>query len=185
MKSAKPMVVLMALLVGCGGSPSEELRRALATSSELRMEPPQQTEPSPYWVLTQQVAQHMNQTIGNPLDMVAGIIALPPDEEDDNGAMWLLPLEPQSPIDRRLVVHREAPDHNNFQIQVKPTSAGESAWQPFISGSVLASGGLRAGALIIDYSMLHVLDPAGQPDGGLVDAAYEITENGPPSRGAL
>src|SRR5262249_3531631 len=127
--------------------------------------------PSTYWALSQQVAAQLNQVVGGPLAIVDAITANPPSASDGQHAVWAPPAGLRSPVDRRLVVARIDAAHHAFQLQVKPRAAGEEAWQPFLAGASVDDGlGRRTGALSVDFTLLHGLDPQGQPDGGRVQA---------------
>src|SRR5262249_19765466 len=110
--------------------PSRSAPAALTTRSAALV-----GETASLYVLTRKTSADVNDTVGRALDPLERITRTPPAAVGPDDAAWGPIPDPLSPVAGRLVVHRVSPGAHTFRLDLRPRSADDSAFEPFLIGA--------------------------------------------------
>ncbi len=182
-------------VAGCGGggSPEEGFRAALPPEG-LRIAVPGGAagtagpgslsqalvgQPAELYAATRRTSDGLNGMVGGILGTIWSIARQPPSAAGPDAAVWGPFTPPLSPATFRLVVERR-PDRMVFHLDARSKAAGDDAFRPFVAGGPdpAAPPGRAVGDFGADLSLLHALDPVGQPLAGAVNVRHDLGPGG-------
>jgi hypothetical protein len=115
------------------------------------------------YAVTRQVSGQLNGLVGGVIHSIWDIAQNPPSFSDGVHAVWGPFTPPLSPVTYRLVGF---PDH--FELDARPKSAGDDAFQPAVTGV--------PGAFHVNLDLLNALDPVGNPMPGALQVAFDPSQ---------
>lgn len=197
-----PWPALLCLLAACGGNFSNEdleYLNALPTREDLASKLPgsdsrsgqglaQRTDrlevgdPSSLYLDTRRASDDFNRGLDGLLTLLENIRTTPPTTREPNRRIWgPFPAKEQPGNDVRFVMERwEDATTFDYQLQFKPSRAGEEAWWSFLEGSFRADAGIRKGEgelhLFIAEAMAQGVDVGDLRTLKALDVGYQNRE---------